>query len=98
MVTHSYAAVFHFPADEFVVKTFSAGTAALQLAGRSAQETAGAHQGPLTEEERELIKRQIDCRRRLIIMKSRNAEAEDPSGRTVIPQEDLQVLYPFFLS
>lgn len=83
---------FQIGSDSSVCKTFSAGAAAQKVFGKASTAIFGL-QSSKEPEEREQIERQIHCRKQLIIMKARNAEAaeeRETGGRPVIQQEDLQ--------
>lgn len=79
-------------AEELAIKTFSAGTAAQHVLGKGLTSAyLGLHTVEDTED-KEARQRRLDCRKKLLIMKSGNAESEaETGGRPVIQQEDLQV-------
>ena len=85
-----------------IVKSFSAGTAAAQVLGKNPSTLFGLQlitddrqliQGPPSQEDKELLERRLDCQKRLVVMKARNAETAEEREATsaaVIQQEDLQ--------
>ncbi|KAI9553082.1 hypothetical protein GHT06_020973 [Daphnia sinensis] len=82
-----------FDVDDLAVKTFSAGTAALQVhLGKGLLGSSFDLHTIQDPEEKEVARRRLDCRKHLLNMKARNAELTDPesNGRTVMQQEDLQ--------
>lgn len=85
--------------DDLAVKTFSAGTAALQVnLGKGLLGSSFDLHTIQDPEEKEVARRRFDCRKHLLNMRARNAEMADPesNGRTVMQQEDLQVSLFFF--
>ncbi|EFX84210.1 hypothetical protein DAPPUDRAFT_99952 [Daphnia pulex] len=85
---HLWAAV-----DDLAVKTFSAGSVALQVnLGRGLINSAYDIHTIQDPEEKALAQRRLDCRKHLLEMRSRNADLMDPEsgGQTVMQQEDLQ--------
>ncbi|XP_045036389.1 uncharacterized protein LOC116932882 isoform X2 [Daphnia magna] len=79
--------------DDLAVKTFSAGTAALQVnLGKGLLGSSFDLHTIQDPEEKEVARRRFDCRKHLLNMRARNAEMADPesNGRTVMQQEDLQ--------
>lgn len=80
--------------DDLAVKTFSAGSVALQVnLGRGLINSAFDIHTIQDPEEKALAQRRLDCRKHLLEMRSRNADLMDPEsgGQTVMQQEDLQV-------
>ncbi|XP_046656348.1 uncharacterized protein LOC124349634 isoform X1 [Daphnia pulicaria] len=79
--------------DDLAVKTFSAGSVALQVnLGRGLINSAYDIHTIQDPEEKALAQRRLDCRKHLLEMRSRNADLMDPEsgGQTVMQQEDLQ--------
>ncbi|XP_057381690.1 uncharacterized protein LOC130704238 isoform X2 [Daphnia carinata] len=79
--------------EDLAVKTFSAGTAAIQVSLSKGLLGSSFDLHTIQDpEEKEVARRRLDCRKQLLNMRARNAELTDPesNGRTVMQQEDLQ--------
>lgn len=84
--------------DDLAIKTFSAGSVALQVnLGRGLINSSFDLHNIQDPEEKEVAQRRLDCRKHLLEMRSRNADMTDPEsgGQTVMQQEDLQVCLDF---
>lgn len=79
-----------FTAEDLTVKTFSVVAATQHVIGQNLNSFALHNiQDP---EDKEVARRRIDCRKQLLTMKAGNVESDsEPTGQSVLQQEDLQV-------